>query len=117
LVIKSIKIHIDYSVNGSIMRMPNEEIIHRSVTPSNEEMGRKNIVLSIGEPENLNIASKLSSSNSNSSLVSTPTTSSGGEGPKENIIDKINKILKNYWPFLALLLGIAIVLAIIFGRR
>jgi len=112
-VIRSLKITINYIINGSIMRMPNEEIIHRSVAPSSEEMGRKSIVISIGEPENLSIASKLSSSNSNSSPVSTPTTSSGGEGPKENIIDKINEILKNYWPFLALFLGIAIVLAVV----
>jgi len=100
--VRSLKITVDYSINGSIMRMPNDEIIHRSVAPSNEELGRKYIVLSIGEPENLNMTI---SSNIN------VTSSSVEERPRESIIDRINEILKNYWPFLAIFIGIAIILA------
>jgi len=103
-VVRSLKITIDYNISGSIMRMPNEEIIHRSVAPSSEELGRKSIVLSIGEPENLNMTSTTSSPNI--------TPRSGEERPGESIIDRINEILKNYWPFLAIFIGIAIILAI-----
>jgi len=102
--VRSLKITIDYNINGSIMRMPNDEIIHRSVTPSNEELGRKSIVLSIGEPENLNMTNTISSPNT--------APRSGEERPRENIIDRINEILKNYWPFLALFIGVAIILAV-----
>jgi len=103
-VVRSLKITIDYNISGSIMKMPNEEIIHRSVAPSSEELGRKSIALSIGEPENLNMTSTTSSPNI--------TPRSGEERPRESMIDRINEILKNYWPFLAIFIGIAIILAI-----
>jgi len=94
------KISVTYNLTGAILRLPNDEIIHKMVTPTNESLGYKSLSISIGE----------------GARTINKTTIAPTAQPLiriEDTIERINEILKNYWPFIALFIGLAIVLAVL----
>jgi len=94
------KISVAYNLTGAILRLPNDEILHKKVTPTNDSLGHKSIAISIGE--DAGTINKTAIVPTAQPLIL-----------MEDTIERINEILKNYWPFIALFIGLAIVLAVL----
>ncbi|PUA31694.1 MAG: hypothetical protein B7O98_08880 [Zestosphaera tikiterensis] len=94
------KISATYNLTGAVLRLPNDEIIHKVVTPTNDSLGHKSIAISIGE--DARTINKTAIVPTAQPLIRI-----------EDTIERINEILKNYWPFIALFIGLAIVLAVL----
>jgi len=92
------KISVTYNLTGAIIRLPNDEILHKVVTPTNDSLGHKSISISIGED-----------ARTINKTIPVPTA----QPLILDTIERINSILKDYWPFIALFIGLAIVLAVL----
>jgi len=92
------KIRVAYNLTGVILRLPNDEILHKVVTPTNDSLGHKSISIFIGE-EARTINENVTIPTAQPSILDT--------------VEKINSVLMDHWPFIALFIGLAIVLAVL----
>ena len=100
------KMFVNYTLYGSVMKMPTTEIIHHPVYPV-DRSGKTNGVLillsGIGRQK--------------ATTHPLPKKASLTIGALTNLIDEVNNLLKFYWPLLAIAIGLLITWAAFQGPR